>query len=147
MTHLNMSSFGSGHIYTVQALALYGGWLLHYLNKPNTASAVMGATLRMAVAMGLHRAQMPRHYPIYSQSAGHSSIMTRIRTWWCIFCLDTWAAATLGRPGLGYLDPGTVLTSSTSSLASMVRMNEFQSSYPEWLTIRPGLRDNLAYCQ
>ncbi|OKO96578.1 hypothetical protein PENSUB_10753 [Penicillium subrubescens] len=32
---------------------------------------------------------------------------------------NTWAAATLGRPGLGYWDPGTVLTSSTSSLASM----------------------------
>ena len=58
-----MSSFGSGHIYTVQTLALYGGWLLHYLNKPNTASAVMGATFRMAFAMGLHRAQVSREVP------------------------------------------------------------------------------------
>jgi hypothetical protein len=147
LTHLNMSSFGSGHIYTVQALALYGGWLLHYLNKPNTASAVMGATVRMAVAMGLHRAQMPRHYLAYAQSAGHSSIITRIRTWWCIFCLDTWAAATLGRPGLGYWDPGTVLTSSTSSLASMVRTKDIHGRYPGRLTIQPGLRNYIAYCQ
>lgn len=121
LSHLNMSSFGSGHIYTVEPLAFYGGWLLHYLNKPNTASAVMGATLRMAFAMDLHWSQVRRHYPVNSQSAGYSSIVTRIRTWWCIFCLDTWAAATLGRPGLGYWDPGTVLTSSTSSLASMAR--------------------------
>jgi hypothetical protein len=120
LSYLSMSSFGSGHIYTVQALALYGGWLLHYLNKPNTACAVMGATLRMAIAMGLHRVQIPRHYPVNAQSSGHSSIVTRIRTWWCIFCLDTWSAATMGRPGLGYWNPGTVLTSSTSSLASMV---------------------------
>lgn len=124
LSYLSMSSFGSGHIYTVQALALYGGWLLHYLNKPNTACAVMGATLRMAIAMGLHRVQIPRHYPVNAQSSGHSSIVTRIRTWWCIFCLDTWSAATMGRPGLGYWNPGTVLTSSTSSLASMVRIRQ-----------------------
>lgn len=124
LSYLSMSSFGSGHIYTVQALALYGGWLLHYLNKPNTACAVMGATLRMAIAMGLHRVQIPRHYPVNAQSSGHSSIVTRIRTWWCIFCLDTWSAATMGRPGLGYWNPGTVLTSSTSSLASMVCLRQ-----------------------
>ncbi|KAL2862479.1 fungal specific transcription factor domain-containing protein [Aspergillus lucknowensis] len=120
LSYLSLASLGSGNLYTVQALALYGGYILHYLNKPNTASAIMGATIRMAVAMGLHRAQMPEHTsPDAVQHAARSSIMTRIRTWWSIFCLDTWAAATLGRPGLGYWNPATVLTSPMSSLASL----------------------------
>ncbi|KAJ5444708.1 uncharacterized protein N7458_008580 [Penicillium daleae] len=101
LSYLSMSSFGSGHIYTVQALALYGGWVLHYLNKPNTACAVMGATLRMAIAMGLHRVQIPRHYPVNAQSSGHSSIVRGYV------------------PGGAYSVSTLVLTSSTSSLASM----------------------------
>lgn len=121
LSHLNISSFGSGHLYTVQALALYGGYLLHYLNKPNMASAVIGATIRMAVAMGLHRVQVPKTDAPGPQRATENSIITRIRTWWSIFCFDTWGAATLGRPGTGYWDPATVLTSPTSSVASLVR--------------------------
>lgn len=121
LSHLNISSFGSGHLYTVQALALYGGYLLHYLNKPNMASAVVGATIRMAVAMGLHRVQIPKSDPSAPQRATESSVITRIRTWWSIFCFDTWGGATLGRPGTGYWNPATVLTSPTSSLASFVR--------------------------
>lgn len=86
LSYLSLSSFGSGHLYAVQALSIYGGYLLHYLNKPNTASAVMGAAIRMAVAMGLHRAQMPEYTsPDAAQCAGRSSIITRIRTWWSIF--------------------------------------------------------------
>ncbi|KAL2828380.1 fungal-specific transcription factor domain-containing protein [Aspergillus pseudoustus] len=119
LSHLSLSSLGSGHLYTVQALALYGGYLLHYLNKPNTASAILGATVRMAVAMGLHRVRLPKYNDREVTQEAQSSIITRIRTWWSIFCLDTWAAATLGRPGLGYWSPGTVLTSPTSSLASL----------------------------
>ncbi|KAL3454835.1 fungal-specific transcription factor domain-containing protein [Aspergillus insuetus] len=119
LSHLSLFSLGSGHLYTVQALALYGGYLLHYLNKPNTASAIIGATIRMAVAMGLHRARIPRYDDRELSQEARSSIMTRVRTWWSIFCLDTWAAATLGRPGLGYWSPETVLTSSTSALASL----------------------------
>ncbi|KAF9888223.1 hypothetical protein FE257_009218 [Aspergillus nanangensis] len=119
MSYLSLSSFGSGHLYTVQALALYGGYLLHYMNKPNMASAVIGATIRMAVAMGLHRVQIPEYFSADTKGIAHNSIITRVRTWWSIFCLDTWAAATLGRPGLGYWNSATVLTSSTSSLASL----------------------------
>ncbi|KPM39229.1 hypothetical protein AK830_g7350 [Neonectria ditissima] len=115
---LGTSSFGSGHLYTVQALALYGGYILHFLNKPNMATAVTGATMRMAVAMGLHRVQIQQNQPDGLQSPAESSVITRIRTWWSLFCLDTWSATTLGRPGLGYWNPATVLTSPASSLAS-----------------------------
>jgi hypothetical protein len=121
LSHFSLSSLGSGHLYTVQALALYGGYLLHYLNKPNTASAIIGATIRMAVAMGLHRARIPKYNDCEISQEARSSVMTRVRTWWSIFCLDTWAAATLGRPGLGYWSPETVLTSPTLALASLVR--------------------------
>ena len=120
LSHLSISSFGSGHLYTVQALALYGGYVLHYLSKPNMASAVIGATIRMAIAMGLHRVQVPKHDPARPQRATDSSVITRIRTWWSIFCFDTWGSATLGRPGSGHWNPATVLTSPTSSLASFV---------------------------
>ncbi|KAM0217588.1 hypothetical protein ACHAQD_007331 [Fusarium lateritium] len=58
LSYINISSFGSGHIHMVQALALHSGMLLHFFNRPNTAAAVMGATIQMAVAMGLHRVQI-----------------------------------------------------------------------------------------
>lgn len=127
LSHLNISSFGSGDLYTVQALVLYGGYILHYLNKPNMSSAVMGATIRMAVAMGLHRVQLPKNVPTGPQRATESSVVTRIRTWWSIFCSDTWGGATLGRPGTGYWNPAMVLTSPTSSLASFVRKAHLKS--------------------
>ncbi|KAJ3541083.1 hypothetical protein NM208_g4772 [Fusarium decemcellulare] len=116
--HLGISSFGSGHLYMVQALGLFGGYLLHYLHKPNTASAVLGGAIRMAVAMGLHRVRLHQRDSTECEATAGSTIVARIQTWWSIFCLDTWAATTLGRPNLGYWNPATVLTSPMSSLAS-----------------------------
>ncbi|KAH7129719.1 fungal-specific transcription factor domain-containing protein [Dactylonectria estremocensis] len=116
--HLSMSSFGSGHLYTVQALGLYGGYLLHYLHKPNTASAVLGAAIRMAVAMGLHRVRLKHDGLRGSHQPIRSCVVTRMHTWWSIFCLDTWAATTLGRPNLGYWNPATVSTLTTSCLTN-----------------------------
>ena len=95
--HLKFTCFETGHIYTLQALILYGGYYLHYLNKPNAASAVMGAAHRMALALGLHRLPNLREAP----QAGRASIECRFRTWLCLFCLDTWAGTTLGRPEMG----------------------------------------------
>ena len=92
--HLDMSCFASGHIYTLQALALFGGYYLHFLNKPNMASAVMGAAHRMAVAMGLHQVPSTK---IERPETSHD-VDTRTRTWWSLFCLDIWAGPTLGRP-------------------------------------------------
>ncbi|KAB5540403.1 fungal-specific transcription factor domain-containing protein [Coniochaeta sp. 2T2.1] len=99
MEHLPMDAFGSSHIETVQALALIGGYYLHYINRPNMANAVLGAAIRMASALGLHRESLAQ---------GGSDIAaaeTRRRTWWSLFCLDTWATTTMGRPSFGRWGP------------------------------------------
>lgn len=99
--HLGIDSFGSGHLETLQALILMGGFYLHYINRPNMANAITGAALRMACAMGLHR-ESP-------QEAGNQNLLIfeqRRRTWWSLFCLDTWASTTLGRPSMGRWGPG-----------------------------------------
>ncbi|KAI7127690.1 hypothetical protein KC352_g31789 [Hortaea werneckii] len=54
-SHLCLESFGSNNILLVQALGLLSGYYLHWLNRPNEASGLMGATLRMATSIGLHR--------------------------------------------------------------------------------------------
>ncbi|TVY81258.1 Lactose regulatory protein [Lachnellula suecica] len=108
--HLDIESFGSGHLETLQALSLMGGYYLHYINRPNMANAVTGAALRMACAMGLHRESMP-------EQNGSTLIMEqRRRTWWSLFCLDTWASTTLGRPSMGRWGPGITIRSPEESL-------------------------------
>lgn len=108
--HLGIDSFGSGHLETLQALALMGGYYLHYINRPNMANAVTGAALRMACAMGLHRESIPE------QSGSALIREQRRRTWWSIFCLDTWASTTLGRPSMGRWGPGITIRSPEESL-------------------------------
>ncbi|KAK3306952.1 fungal-specific transcription factor domain-containing protein [Chaetomium strumarium] len=103
MEHLPLDAFGSSHIETVQALALMGGYYLHYINRPNMANAVLGAAIRMASALGLHRESL-------AQSSGSTNdtlavAETRRRTWWSLFCLDTWATTTMGRPSFGRWGP------------------------------------------
>lgn len=116
--HMNISSFALGHLHILQALVLYGGYYLHFLNKPNMASAVMGAAHRMALAMGLHQ-PTPRKGFI---STDHQQMMeTRLRTWWCLFALDTWAGTTLGRPLSGSWDPSSLARPSTAMLSETVR--------------------------
>lgn len=99
MEHLPIDAFGSSHIETVQALALVGGFYLHYINKPNMANAVLGAATRMASALGLHRESLAQ------SSSDMVAAETRRRTWWSLFCLDTWATTTLGRPSFGRFGP------------------------------------------
>ena len=104
--HLGIDSFGSGHLETLQAYALMGGYYLHYMNRPNMANAIMGAALRMACAMGLHRES------VLEPSASDGDILVselRRRTWWSLFCLDTWASTTLGRPSLGRWGPAITI--------------------------------------
>ncbi|KAK2033625.1 fungal-specific transcription factor domain-containing protein [Colletotrichum zoysiae] len=99
MEHLPMDAFGSSHIETVQALALIGGYYLHYINRPNMANAVLGAAIRMASALGLHRESLAQG------STDVVAAETRRRTWWSLFCLDTWATTTMGRPSFGRWGP------------------------------------------
>lgn len=99
MEHLPMDAFGSSHLETVQALALIGGYYLHYINRPNMANAVLGAAIRMASALGLHRESLAQ------SSSDIVAAETRRRTWWSLFCLDTWATTTMGRPSFGRWGP------------------------------------------
>ncbi|ROT38716.1 fungal-specific transcription factor domain-containing protein [Sodiomyces alkalinus F11] len=99
MQHLPMDAFGSSHIETVQALAIIGGYYLHYINRPNMANAVLGAAVRMASALGLHRESLAQ------SSNDVAAAETRRRTWWSLFCLDTWATTTMGRPSFGRWGP------------------------------------------
>lgn len=100
---LPIDSFGSGHLETLQALALMGGYYLHYINRPNMANAISGAALRMACAMGLHRETADEN------GANPIAIEQRRRTWWSLFCLDTWASTTLGRPSMGRWGPAITI--------------------------------------
>jgi hypothetical protein len=99
MEHLTIDAFGSSHIETVQALAIIGGYYLHYINRPNMANAIIGAAIRMASALGLHRESLAQG------SSDVAAAETRRRTWWSLFCLDTWATTTLGRPSFGRWGP------------------------------------------
>jgi hypothetical protein len=123
--HLSLESFGSGSLETLQALAIMSGYYMHYLNRPNEAHSLMGGTLRMATALGLHREYSERNSsgrnstPL-EEEASISPEMRR-RIWWSVFCLDTWASTTTGRPSLGRMGPSiTVLQPGTA--ASAVRI-------------------------
>jgi len=104
--HLGLDSFGSGHLETLQALTLMGGYYLHYINRPNMANAISGAALRMACAMGLHREGLSDQ-----DDVPQLMVEQRRRTWWSLFCLDTWASTTLGRPSMGRWGPAITIRS------------------------------------
>ncbi|KAF2461875.1 fungal-specific transcription factor domain-containing protein, partial [Lineolata rhizophorae] len=114
---VSLETFGSGNLEVLQALGVMAGYYMHYLNRPNEAHCIMGAVLRMATALGLHREYLESPaggggggggtngadtmaVALNSHSHAVSSEMRR-RTWWSLFCLDTWASTTTGRPSLG----------------------------------------------
>lgn len=135
--HLNFETFGCGNIEVLQTLGMMGGYYMHYLNRPNEGSAIMGqyipnfssipstnvvsgAAFRMACSLGLHREY---HNPALKDGAAaqslapsmsrlHSRILhpgMRRRIWWSLFCLDTWASITTGRPSLGRISVGVTV--------------------------------------
>nr|AOP12491.1 transcription factor ClrB-E [Penicillium oxalicum] len=102
-SHLSLSSLGSSHLETIQALGLIGGWYCHYIMQPNLAYSLMGAALRMAVGLGLHKEfAESRQIPSPSKLA---SMDLKRRVWWSLFCMDTWGGMTLGRPSMGRFGP------------------------------------------
>lgn len=64
---------------------------LHYANRPNLANNLMGATLRQATVLGLHREYADKVSPDGSPVAEAMSADVRRRTWWSLYVLDTWA--------------------------------------------------------
>ncbi|KAH7121910.1 fungal-specific transcription factor domain-containing protein [Dactylonectria estremocensis] len=109
---IDLDSLGSGNLESLQALCLLGGYYLHYRNSPNMAYAILGAAQRLAIALGLHRESPVRNDHQDPDTAQHSAIRieTRRRTWWSLYCLDTWASMTLGRPTCGRWDSTTMNT-------------------------------------
>jgi len=108
---LNFDTLGTGNLESLQALCLLGGYYLHYRNSPNMAFAVLGAANRMAIALGLHREESC-HDATAASAAEPPGSVSRVewhrRTWWGLFCLDTWTSMSLGRPTCGRWDPGAM---------------------------------------
>ncbi|KAI0130930.1 fungal-specific transcription factor domain-containing protein [Daldinia grandis] len=109
---LDLDSFGAGNLESLQALCLLGGLYLHYRNAPNMAYAVLGAAHRVAIALGLHRESRHRNTTASKdqEDTKLSRAETKRRTWWSLFCLDTWASMTLGRPTCGRWEGTTMDT-------------------------------------
>ncbi|KIX99440.1 uncharacterized protein Z520_05016 [Fonsecaea multimorphosa CBS 102226] len=89
-SHLDIEGLGNKSLETLQALILMAGWYNHYRNRPNLASALLGAAFRMAYALGLHKEQ-----PNSNQSVEHQQLRRKI--WWNLVVLDAAEAVTLGR--------------------------------------------------
>jgi hypothetical protein len=111
-----METFGNPNVEFLQALAMMGGYYMHYLNKPNEADALMGATLRVACALGVHREYIEPAAASRNIDRGEIGSQRRVltadirrRTWWSLFCLDTWATTTTGRPSLGRVSIGVTV--------------------------------------
>jgi hypothetical protein len=132
---LSQKSLGSNNLLILQAHGLLSGYYLHWLNRPNEAHAMMGATMRIASAVGLHR-----EYD--ASSVGNKAVIppeVRRRTWWSLVCLDTWASMTTGRPSFGRLGPG--ITVAHPSLPPSTNNKQYLAS----LKLLP-LVHNLAFC-
>ncbi|KAI2467310.1 fungal-specific transcription factor domain-containing protein [Annulohypoxylon bovei var. microspora] len=114
-TFVDLDSFGAGNLESLQALCLLGGLYLHYRNAPNMAYSILGAAHRVAIALGLHRESRSRGANA-AETQGDltptkvNRLETRRRTWWSLFCLDTWASMTLGRPTCGRWEATTMDT-------------------------------------
>ncbi|CAK7227057.1 hypothetical protein SCUCBS95973_006411 [Sporothrix curviconia] len=134
MEHLPMDAFGSSHIETVQALAIIGGYYLHYINRPNMANAVLGAAIRMASALGLHRESLA-----HGGTTDVAAAETRRRTWWSLFCLDTWATTTMGRPSFGRWGPAINIQSPEFGIAAGRDTTQHAGSLP--------LIENIKFCK
>lgn len=89
-SHLDLEGLGNKSLETLQALILMAGWYNHYRNRPNLASALLGAAFRMAYALGLHKEQ---HYS--NDNVQRQQLRRQI--WWNLVVLDAAEAVTLGR--------------------------------------------------
>ncbi|KAF2750044.1 hypothetical protein M011DRAFT_397715 [Sporormia fimetaria CBS 119925] len=147
---LSLESFGSGSLENLQALAIMSGYYMHYLNRPNEAHSLMGGTLRMATALGLHREYAEpsrqdngRGLSVLAPGEAESiSPEMRRRIWWSLFCMDAWASTTTGRPSLGRMGPSITvrLPGGTSHSSSLPQPNT--PAYIEALKTLPLLHSS-----
>ncbi|KAN0072849.1 Fungal specific transcription factor domain containing protein [Elaphomyces granulatus] len=127
---LDLDALGKPHLETVQTLSLMGGHYLHYISQPHLAYCLVGAALRMAATLGIHR-----EFSGNNDSKQNSVAELRRRVWWSLLCMDTWGCETLGRPSLGRWGPGI-----TAKLPQYSKGREQVSS------ILP-LVENIRYCR
>lgn len=124
MNHLNLRSLGNPSLEVVQALGLMGGWYCHYTSQPNLAYSLMGASLRMAVTLGLQREPSDIHSILDPKKSGIQEFKRRV--WWSLCCLETWGHETLGRPSMDYFGPSiTVNLPSRLDKVHIPRPNHF----------------------
>lgn len=105
MSFLNIKTLGNPSLEVVQTLGLMGGWYCHYISQPNLGYALVGASLRMAVTLGLQREP-----PFDSHSMGANTARSgyqefKRRVWWSLCCLETWGHETLGRLSMDFFGP------------------------------------------
>ncbi|KAF7128384.1 hypothetical protein CNMCM5793_003114 [Aspergillus hiratsukae] len=143
--HLSLESLGSAHVETVQTLGIMAGHYLHYISQPNLAYVLIGAAVRMATALGLHKEiadtdeNESESRPLQSPSVPND---LRRRIWWSLYCLDTWGSMTLGRPTLGRSSTAVstkppVSTSSTLILIENIRFCQIATRAQEALAASP----------
>ncbi|KAI8932870.1 hypothetical protein NX059_010351 [Plenodomus lindquistii] len=149
--HISLESFGSGNLEVLQTLAIMSGYYMHYLNRPNEAHSLMGGTLRMATALGLHREYSERNDASrqFTANGEEDSISPemRRRIWWSLFCLDSWASTTTGRPSLGRMGPSiTVMRPGTAPYAVQTIPPPNSPQYIEQLKVLPLIHAS-AFCQ
>lgn len=108
----SLDSLGAGNLESLQAFCLFAGYYLHYRNSPNMAYGLSGAAHRVAIALGLHREPRSNlsNTDLASIDRYRSRVEFRRRTWWGLFCLDTWACMTQARPTCGRWDGITMDT-------------------------------------
>ncbi|KAK7529388.1 fungal-specific transcription factor domain-containing protein [Phyllosticta citricarpa] len=143
--YLSLESLGSMNIELVQALGIMAGYYMHWLNRPNEASALMGAVMRMATGLGLHReysVPATRRQGRTSKSRDDNRIAEmRRRTWWGLFCLDVWGSTTTSRPSLGRIN-------SAVSVLPPGKISEEPGNTPHRQDMRAlALTHNVDFCR
>lgn len=127
--YLGPEIFSSVHWETIQALGLLGGHYLHHIQQPDEGIAIVGAAMRLALALGLHRDSATRLTMTVSRDAGysnaggpgHNTPLTpemRSRIWWGLFIMDTLGCTGLGRPSMGRLSPAVSTKIPTKPIVS-----------------------------
>ncbi|PCH07490.1 Transcription factor [Penicillium occitanis (nom. inval.)] len=94
--HLKDSASGieDGDFASIQALLIMTLYMLS-VGKRNTAWAYIGMAVRLAYALGLHRAETQR---VYDERDKHSMSLPRVLLWRSLYIMDRFLASCLGRP-------------------------------------------------
>lgn len=142
--HLTIETLGMAHIEIVQALGLLSGLYLHYIQQPNLANSLMGAALRLATVLGLHR-DYSEDVDLSRHGKAENSIETRRRVWWSLFVLDAWASYGLGRPSMGRMSHAITAKPPQETLKSSPQIIALIQENIRFCIISTKMEDALAH--